>query len=286
MTDLNNYSTHNIKRFNMNNKIFIPKGRLAEDDAALKAKREALKKKLLEGGKITLKNNGSVTDDKGADSTISIPKGKLAEDDAALKAKREALKKKLLEGRTITLKNNGSVTDEQGTDSTISIPKGKLAANQWYERDPELLEMEKIAMARAFPHFKLDKLDDGRLYWIGELTPGIYETKFNERLTYTVMAVYNNNHPQQVMGSSVRVYPVLPDVDDLINKCGFRPYHLLRDSNENLYLCTNEAGNVQVGNTSTSAASVLAWAVRWLMSYELVLTGDLSKEDFCTHGRI
>lgn len=286
MTDLNNYSTHNIKRFNMNNKIFIPKGRLAEDDAALKAKREALKKKLLEGGKITLKNNGSVTDDKGADSTISIPKGKLAEDDAALKAKREALKKKLLEGKTITLKNNGSVTDEQGTDSTISIPKGKLAANQWYERDPELLEMEKIAMARAFPHFKLDKLDDGRLYWIGELTPGIYETKFNERLTYTVMAVYNNNHPQQVMGSSVRVYPVLPDVDDLINKCGFRPYHLLRDSNENLYLCTNEAGDIQVGNTSTSAASVLAWAVRWLMSYELVLTGDLSKEDFCTHGRI
>lgn len=286
MTDLNNYSTHNIKCFNMNNKIFIPKGRLAEDDAALKAKREALKKKLLEGDKITLKNNGSVTDDKGADSTISIPKGKLAEDDAALKAKREALKKKLLEGKTITLKNNGSVTDEQGTDSTISIPKGKLAANQWYERDPELLEMEKIAMARAFPHFKLDKLDDGRLYWIGELTPGIYETKFNERLTYTVMAVYNNNHPQQVMGSSVRVYPVLPDVDDLIKKCGFRPYHLLRDSNENLYLCTNEAGNVQVGNTSTSAASVLAWAVRWLMSYELVLTGDLSKEDFCTHGRI
>ena len=28
------------------NKIFIPKGRLAEDDAALKAKREALKKKV------------------------------------------------------------------------------------------------------------------------------------------------------------------------------------------------------------------------------------------------
>ena len=62
----------------MNNLIFIPKGKLAEDDAALKAKREALKKKLLEGGKITLKNNGSVTDDKGSDSTISIPKGKLA----------------------------------------------------------------------------------------------------------------------------------------------------------------------------------------------------------------
>lgn len=269
----------------MNNTIFIPKGKLAEDDAVLKAKREALKKKLLEGGKITLKNNGSVTDDKGSDSSISIPKGKLAEDDAALKAKREALKKKLLEGGKITLKNNGSVTDDKGSDSSISIPKGKLAA-QWYEKDPSLLEMEKIAMAKAFPNFTLDKLDDGRLYWIGDLTPGIYETKFNERMTYTVMAVYNNNHPEQRMGSSVRVYPVLPDVDELINKCGFRPYHLLRDSSDNLYLCTNEANDVSTGSTVTSAASVLGWAVKWLMSYELVLTGDLSKEDFCQHGRI
>ena len=218
-------------------------------------------------------------------NTLFIPKGKLAEDDAVLKAKREALKKKLLEGGKITLKSNGSVTDEKGKDSTISIPKGKLAS-QWYEKDPELLEMEKIAMAKAFPNFKLDKLDDGRLYWYGELVPGIYETKFNERLTYSVMAVYNNNHPQQVMGSSVRIYPVLPDVNDLINKCGFRPYHLLRDSANNLYLCTNEAGNVSTGSTVTSAASVLGWAVKWLMAYELVLTGDLPVETFNRHGGI
>ena len=210
-------------------RIRIPVGRLAEDDAALKARREALKKKLLEGGKITLKKDGSVTDDKGEDSSISIPKGKLAEDDAALKARREALKKKLLEGGKIKLKKDGSVTGGNGEDSTISIPGGKLAAEQWYERDPGLLEMEKIAMSKAFPGFTLDKLDDGRLYWFGELTPGIYETKFGQRLSYAVMAVYNNNHPQQVMGSSVRVYPVSPDVDELIERCGFRPYNLLRD---------------------------------------------------------
>lgn len=271
----------------MDNKIFIPKGRLADDDAALKAKREALKKKLLEGGKITLKNNGSVTDDKGTDSTISIPKGKLADDDAALKAKREALKKKLLEGGRIVIDgSSGSVTDTADANSKISIPKGILALEQWYERDPELLEMEKSAMAAAFPHFTLDKLDDGRLYWLGELAPGIYETKFGERLTYNVMAVYSNNHPQQVMGSSVRVYPVLPDVDELKAKCGFRPYHLLYDSDGNSYLCTNEADNVSTGSTVTSAASVLGWAVKWLMAYELVLTGELSEEDFNTHGVI
>ena len=319
-------------------KITIPCGRLAaEDDAALKAKREALKIKLLEGGKVTLKKDGSVTDDKGEDSTISIPKGKLAvEDDAALKAKREALKKKLLEGGKVTLKKDGSVTDEHGEDSTISIPKGKLAADddtalkaqrealkkklmeggrvvvsgsgsvtdkgkeaeakltippgklasQWYENDPALLEAEKAAMHKCFPGFTLDKLDDGRLYWIGDLTPGIYETKFHRKMTYTVMAVYNNNHPQQIMGSSVRIYPVLPDVDDLIQLCGFRPFHLLRDSQNNLYLCTNEAGNVSTGKTTTSAASVLAWAVKWLSCYELVLTGDLDKDKFNQHGGV
>ena len=271
----------------MNRTITIPQGRFAADDAALKAKREALKKKLLEGGKITLKQDGGVTDESGAkDSTISIPKGKLATDDAALKAKREALKKKLLEGDKITLKQNGGVTDESGAkDSTISVPPGKLAS-QWYEQNPMLLEAEKAAMAKCFPHFTLDKLDDGRLYWIGSLTPGIYETKFHQRMTYTVMAVYNNNHPQQVMGSSVRIYPVLPDVDDLIEKAGFRPYHLLRDSDNNLYLCTNEADNVSTGDTVTTAASVLAWAVKWLSCYELVLTGDLSREKFNQHGGV
>ena len=272
--------------FGLGQSVFVPKGQLAEDDAVLKAKREALKKKLLEGGKITLKKDGSVTDDKGEDSTISIPKGKLAEDDAVLKAKREALKKKLLEGGKITLKKDGSVTDDNGEDSTISIPKGKLAATQWYERDPGLLEMEKVAMSKAFPGFTLDKLDDGRLYWIGTLTPGIYETKFGQRFDYSVMAVYNNNHPQQIMGSSVRVYPVLPDVDELIRRCGFRPYHLLRDSSNNLYLCTNEAGTMSTGMTVTSAASVLGWAVKWLCAYELVLTGDLSKDVFNCHGAI
>ena len=271
----------------MNRTITIPQGRFAADDAALKAKREALKKKLLEGGKITLKQDGGVTDESGAkDSTISIPKGKLATDDAALKAKREALKKKLLEGGKITLKQDGGVTDESGAkDSTIIIPPAKLAS-QWYEQNPMLLEAEKAAMAKCFPHFTLDKLDDGRLYWIGSLTPGIYETKFHQRMTYTVMAVYNNNHPQQVMGSSVRIYPVLPDVDDLIEKAGFRPYHLLRDSTDNLYLCTNEADNVSTGNTVTTAASVLAWAVKWLSCYELVLTGDLSREKFNQHGGV
>ncbi len=217
---------------------------------------------------------------------IFIPRGQMA-DDAALAAKRAELKRKLLEGGKITLKKDGGATGGSGEASSISIPTGKLAA-QWYENDPELLEMEKVAMAKAFNGFELGKLDDGRLYWIGEVTPGIYETKFGvrNRKTYTLMAVYQNNHPEQRMGSSVHVYPLEPDVKDLIEFCGFRPSHLLTDSAGENYLCTAEADNVKAGSTVTTAASVLAWAVKWLTAYELVLTGDLSKDDFNKHHGI
>ena len=165
---------------------------------------------------------------------IFIPKGQLA-DDAALAAKRAELKRKLLEGGRITLKKDGSATGGAGEESSISIPTGKLAA-QWYELDPELLEMEKAAMARAFNGFELGKLDDGRLYWVGDVTPGIYESKFGirNRKTYTLMAVYQNYFPMFTMGYSVYVYPIMPDACELIDFWGFR-LHFLRDSNCELH---------------------------------------------------
>lgn len=261
----------------MEKMISIPATNMAADDATLKAKREELKKKLLEGKKVTIAPDGNVT--KGDDSSsIVIPKGKLAADDDVLKKKREELKKKLLEGRPVTIAPDGNVT--KGDDSSsIVIPKGKLAVAQWYEKDPGLLMAEKAAMNHAFPGFTLDKLDDGRLAWVGSLNIGILGG--NE---WHIMAVYNNNHPQQVMGSSVRVYLIQPDIDELIKDLGWRPLHLLMDSNNQLYLCTAEAGNIKTGKETTSAASVIAWAVKWLMSFELVLTGDLSQEQFNTHG--
>ena len=257
--------------------ISIPATKLAADDATLKAKREELKKKLLEGKKVTIAPDGNVT--KGDDSSsIVIPKGKLANEDAVLKAKREELKKKLLEGKKVTIAPDGNVT--KGDDSSsIVIPKGKLAITQWYEKDPGLLMAEKAAMNHAFPGFALDKLDDGRLAWVGSLNIGILGD--NE---WHIMAVYNNNHPEQVMGSSVRVYLIQPDIDELIKDLGWKPFHLLPDSNNQYYLCTAEAGNIKTGKETTSAASVIAWAVKWLMAFELVLTGDLSQEQFNTHG--
>lgn len=112
-------------------RIRIPVGRLAEDDAALKARREALKKKLLERASVDYEREirGTMDDrdedsltcapnedlgsmeeqgdsfisipeewlqkDDSEDSTSVISKENQAGDDAALKARYEVLKKKL-----------------------------------------------------------------------------------------------------------------------------------------------------------------------------------------------
>ncbi len=264
--------------------ITIPKGKLA-DDAVTQAKREELKRKLLEGKKVTIDGTGKVTGP-DSNSTVIIPPGKLANDDSSLKdarerIRRQIIKDKLVNKETIYVNSRGGAEINPNNQTSLKIPGGVLAVSQWYEKDPGLLMAEKAAMNHAFPHFTLDKLDDGRLAWVGSLNIGIIGNN-----QWHIMAVYNNNHPEQVMGSSVRVYLVEPDIDELIKDLGWRPLHLLMDSNRQLYLCTAEAGNIKTGKETTSAASVIAWAVKWLMAFELVLTGDLSQEDFNTHGVI
>lgn len=263
-----------------------PKSRTASDDAA-KKEREALRDALLKSKKVSIGKSGKVSTDT-ATSANFIPGGKLASDDDlsdmrrnlrnriysqskvpdAEKKRREELATALKESKPIKI-------------GDFKTPAGKLAVEQWYEKEPWRLEAEKDAMRQLYPSFQLGQLEDGRLYWHGELCVGIW----NDQKWY-VMAVYNNNHPAQVMGSSVRVYLVEPDIQELIDRIGWRPYHLLHDSNDDLYLCTAQAGDVKVGKTSTSAASTLGWAVKWLAAFELVMTGELSREDFNTHGVI
>lgn len=220
---------------------------------------------------------------------INVPAGRLAGFDpvaeraAAEREKRQRIKEAMEKGEPMPLAQGGKAA--QPGEASFTTPPGKLAA-PWYEQRPDLLEMEKMVMARNFPQFQLDKLSDGRLCWLGTIEPGIYESKFGEKREYYLMAVYDNNHPNQQMGSSVRVYPLDPNVDELIKTAGFQPHHLLVDANGNLYLCTNEAGDQHVGKTVTTAAGVLSWAAKWLIAYELVLTGDLPLTKFQEHGGV
>lgn len=192
----------------------------------------------------------------------------------------------------VQMAQGGKVVNKDPNAATFNSPSGIFAA-QWYEKNPDLLRMEQLAMSRNFPQFRLDKLDDGRLCWIGKLEPGIYESKYKRKLEYHIMAVYNNNHPNQEMGSSVRVYPLVPDIDEIFQMGGFVPSHLIRDENgDGAYLCTNRASDQkvgrakEVGGTTDTAASILSWAVKWFTAFEFVLIGELSKEEFNEHNRL
>lgn len=270
----------------MNQLLNIPAGYFAGEDAAARKRRE-LRERLLKGETVKMAKGGNAMAPEG-EQEISVRRVKLAGEDAAARMKalqRQRIAKALGEGKVVELSQGGDAMGKNPNAIKINSPEGIFAA-QWYETNPTLLTMEKIAMERNFPQFTLEKLDDGRLCWIGILEPGVYESKFGVKRQYHVMAVYDNNHPKQKMGSSVKVYPLLPDVDELIQSCGFQPLHLLRDEVGNLYLCTNEAGDQKVGRTTTTAASVLGWASKWFIAFELVLTGDLPLAIFNTHGGI
>ena len=111
----------------MNNQIIIPQGRFAADDAALAAKRAALKAKLLSGDKISLKpGKGDAMQGGGSDSSISIPKGKLA-DDAAYENSVKIAKKLLRAGASIDLVVQGTELPREEVEA-IAKRLGKLIA--------------------------------------------------------------------------------------------------------------------------------------------------------------
>lgn len=258
-------------------KLQTQPGKLAnEGDAAAKI-REELAKKLREGKPIEVGSDGNVTD-KDGQAKLQTQPGKLAnESDAAAKI-REELAKKLREGKPIEVGSDGNVTDKDG-QAKLQTQPGKLAYGQWYEADPQRLRDEVAVMNQMFPKFKLYKKDDGRYYWHGKLRIGVIPDGWE----WEIAAIYNNNHPLSVMGGSVRVVLLNPDIQTVINALGWRPHHLLYDPYDGTYLCTTRADDIHAGaryEYETSAAQTITWAVKWLTALELVMTGDLSKELF------
>jgi len=274
--------------------LTIPKGKLADESNETNNNSERpsnakLAEMLRKGQPVKISQKGNVKGNDGEESNIKIPKGKLASDNNESESENSnnnqrpsnaKLAEMLRKGQPVKISQKGNVKGNDGEESNIKIPKGKLALQQWYDNDPELLEGEKKAMEKAFPYFNLFKLPDGRLAWQGELQIGVLGDN-----KWEVAAVYNNNHPEARMGSSVKVFLMNPSIDDLIANTGWRPTHLL-NSEDGVYLCTANAEDIRTGNLVTTAASVLAWAVKWLMAFELVLTGDLTQEEFNRHNGI
>ena len=206
---------------------------------------------------------------------LSIPEGVLASEDAASRIRKE-LAEKMRQGKPIDIGGpDGDLPDQGG--NPIGIQPGKLAVEQWYEREPWRLQGEKEGMARFFPRFTLYKMNDGRLYWHGKIHLGILQDGWD----WEVAAIYNNDHPAPVMGGSVRVVLLTPDIDTVIQALGWCPHHLLSDDVDGTYLCTTRASDMSYGTLyDTTAVQTMTWAMKWLSALELVLSGDMSKETF------
>lgn len=108
--------------------------------------------------------------------------------------------------------------------------------NQWYENNPELLELEKRMMVISFPQFKLEKLDDGRLYWIGSINTDIGEEYRYKENEYTFMMVYSPIYPNHSAGCPLKTYIIKPEVKDILADIGFFPFTLLKDSTGEKYI--------------------------------------------------
>ncbi len=176
-------------------------------------------------------------------------------------------------GNTGELKQAKDVRVSDG--STMKMDKDKLANSAcWYKRNKNLFEEECEAMKKFFPKFELDMLDDDRLCWIGNLRPNGQSGG-----VWTIMAVYDNNHPHNNgYGGSVRVYSLKPKLENLVDALGQNLPHTLRDPDGQLCMCTARPEDVLNGagvnsNVYTSAATHIMHAAKWIKLVEDWLEG-------------
>jgi hypothetical protein len=212
--------------------------------------------------------------------TLFIPTGKFMTDDAAA-IKRKELAEKLRRGEEVSVTHTGQIVPKSDskvdTDSMIEVKPAKLASIRWYQNDPELLKSEKDMMKKYFPYFQMDKLDDGRLCWYGNLNP-----RGRDGSIWYLQLVYDNNHPHNnTYGGSLRVYSIKPDLDELCRSVGGGLPHLLNDPSGKLCICTARKEDVDDGVVIvTSAAQALTWASKWIFIFESWLDGDVGDEAF------
>ena len=176
----------------------------------------------------------------------------------------------------------------------------------WYQRDPELYKTEVRAMRKFFPSFTIHQLDDGsgRLYWRGTVQP-----TGEGGMVWDLMLIYKNDHPhasQNEFGGSVQILPIKPRLKDIAEQMmplvlktygtyenaykhgfGLGLPHIYRDNfgrNEEYYICTADPKYFKAGQTvSTSAASALSWACKWIILCEMWLNGEIS-DDLALEG--
>ena len=175
-----------------------------------------------------------------------------------------------------------------------------MAGYYWYQNDPQLYQAEVMAMQKFFPQFKIQQLQDGsgRLYWRGKVQP------VPGGIVWDVMLIYKNNHPHSSAGEyggSVQILPISPRLKDIAKKtmplleqtygsydaCVKRGFglglpHSYREGfgrEDEYFICTADPKYFKAGqNHSTSAATALSWACKWMLLCEMWINGEISDD--------
>lgn len=169
----------------------------------------------------------------------------------------------------------------------------------WYQSDPQLYQMEYAAMQKFFPSFTINQLQDvsGRLYWRGKVQPA-----GPGGMVWDLMLIYKNSHPKaEGYGGSIQILPLKPRLKDIAEQMmpllmdtygtydncvkhgfGLGLPHIYRDQfgrNEEYFICSADPKYFKAGAThSTSAASALSWACKWIILCEMWLNGEISDD--------
>ena len=175
-------------------------------------------------------------------------------------------------------------------------------AYYWYQSDPQLYQMEVAAMQKFFPSFTIHQLQDGsgRLYWRGKVQP-----TGEGGMVWDIMLIYKNTHPKVLnsseYGGTVQILPISPRLKDIVQRMypillqtygtpenafkhgfGLGLPHIYRDNfgrQEEYFICTADPKYFKGDKTqSTSAASALSWACKWIILCEMWMNGEISDD--------
>ena len=211
-----------------------------------------------------------------------------------------ALRNQLAGGGETMVNQDGTVLNPADPMSASSLANGDgfkpvdkaVVATEWYQTNPQLQKLEIKAMADIHPDAKMGYLPNGKMYW----TIRIHPVVCGKRKDWTLLAVYDSDHPQQRWGGSVKFYPVKPNYDEMmkmVNRSNVTPKtipHLLRDEDNQIYMCTQDRNNIEAGHNKgekvTTAAACLRFAMRWITVFELGLIDQKTWSLFQKHGEI
>ena len=156
-------------------------------------------------------------------------------------------------------------------------------SDQWYQRNPSLQISEIKAMAQIHPDAKMGYLPNGKMAWLIQLQGN------NQSRSWTVLAIYDDNHPNYRIGrdGGIKFYPLNPSYHDMQKMVDDSPIspkfipHTLRDEYGLIWLSI-ETSSDREHSIIPTAASCSHYANRWIMLFEAGLNNQKVWNEF--HG--